>query len=437
MKVCGSWSYEQSSRADELVGRIRRTGVKILFAHQNLGAFGGAEANILLTASVLKGRGHQVALLYQTNTGKNEQAWRETFSFVFRCAAPENIPAVLREVEPDVIYLHTISDLQVLQELVGTGIPTVRMVHDHEMYCLRGYKYNYFTRKPCQRAVSFRCVFPCLASVARNRTGGFPLKWASYRAKRAEIEINQVCDHFVVYSEYSKAELIRNGFDPSRIEIVVPIQCWGNDGPRSTFSDRNLLLYVGQIIRGKGVDLLLRALAKLEAPFECLIIGDGGHRKACERLSHSLGLSDRVRFTGFLPSEQIKAHYLEATALAVSSVWPEPFGMVGPEAMRYGLPVVAFDAGGISEWLTEGENGFLVAWGDVDGYARCLGRLLRDKALAKQLGRQGLERVNRDYEAGRQIDRIEAVLGSVANRATQPCPASIEEPDSALATQSI
>src|SRR5216684_4267482 len=61
--------------------------MKLLFVHQNLGAFGGAEANILLTARHLRDRGHTVALLYRTGTGRGEEAWRETFSRCFRLAS--------------------------------------------------------------------------------------------------------------------------------------------------------------------------------------------------------------------------------------------------------------------------------------------------------------------------------------------------------------
>jgi len=98
----------------------------------------------------------------------------------------------------------------------------------------------------------------------------------------------------------------------------------------------------------------------------------------------------------------------------VSSVWPEPFGMVGPEAMRYGLPVVGFDAGGIKEWLIDGENGFLVPWMDTSGFAVRIEELLRNKELGRQLGRNGRERVNSVYSASRQVDRLEKIFMNVA-----------------------
>jgi glycosyltransferase involved in cell wall biosynthesis len=96
----------------------------------------------------------------------------------------------------------------------------------------------------------------------------------------------------------------------------------------------------------------------------------------------------------------------------MGSLWPEPFGMAGPEAMRYGLPVVAFDAGGIREWLTDGENGYLIPWKNVDLFAARLEQLLRDKALALRLGQSALETVQR-YDSARQIDRLEHVIQTV------------------------
>src|SRR5206468_9555238 len=62
-------------------------------------------------------------------------------------------------------------------------------------------------------------------------------------------------------------------------------------------------------------------------------------------------------------------YFRECSLVVMSSVWPEPFGMAGIEAMRYGLPVVAFDAGGIREWLLDGHNGYLVPWMDRATYA--------------------------------------------------------------------
>jgi glycosyltransferase involved in cell wall biosynthesis len=71
---------------------------------------------------------------------------------------------------------------------------------------------------------------------------------------------------------------------------------------------------------------------------------------------------------------------------------------------------VAFDAGAISEWLTDGENGYLVPWMDTDLYAARLEKLLNDKHLARQMGRRGLERVNKDYSSVRQIDKLESLF---------------------------
>ena len=92
------------------------------------------------------------------------------------------------------------------------------------------------------------------------------------------------------------------------------------------------------------------------------------------------------------------AYYRECSVVAISSVWPEPIATIGLEVMRYGLPIVAFDAGGIKDWLTEGQNGFLIPWMDTVAYAAALDRLLMDKTLARRLGANGLAFVNREYD---------------------------------------
>ena len=393
--------------------------MKLLFVHQMLGEFGGAESNIRLSASELNRRGHVLGLMHTDTSGNNDSLWRQLFGSCFQVPREQSgrfARRTLEQFQPDVIYLHNVADPEVLQVLLGSGIPVVRMVHDHALYCMRGYKYNYVTRRICNRAFSPFCVFPCLACVGRNRQGPLPLKWVSYSAKKRELALNKQCDRLVVYSDYVKRELIQNGFDAAKIELCVPIRVWSDESLVSQFSSRNLILFAGQLIRGKGVDVLLHALSRLRTHFECAILGDGTHRRHCERLALRLGLNDKVRFHGYVLPTELGSFYREASVFVMGSLWPEPFGMAGPEAMRYGLPVVAFDAGGIREWLTDGENGFLVPWKNADLFAARLDQLLRDKALAQRLGRSGFDFVQR-YDSCRQIDRLEGIFQSLPQSA--------------------
>ncbi len=386
--------------------------MKLLFVHQNFGEYGGAETYVALAAQGLAEAGHEVALAYSEKTGRNEARWQEIFREAYLLDDTrdgQQVREILEKFRPDLLFIHNWTNLDALEELLSSEIPCVRMVHDHAIYCLRTYKYNYFTRKICTRAASGFCVFPCLANLQRDRGHALGLRWGSYSNTVREIRLNQRCTALLVYSEYQKAELIRNGFAP---EKIFPSQLLRPGNPEelaSNFSDENIVLFVGQVIRGKGVDALLKALAQVTVPFRCVIVGDGNHRPACERLRDKLGLRDRVSFEGYVPPADLQRFYLSASVFAMSSLWPEPFGMAGPEAMRYALPVVAFDAGAISEWLQHRENGLLVPWNDTRSYARALDTLLRDKSLARAMGARARESV-RKFEPSRQLALLENTL---------------------------
>ncbi len=394
--------------------------MKLLYVHERFGALAGAEANAHITATELGNRGHSLGILHGPGTGKNEAAWQTTFPFRAPVTATNGSDAVrraMKEFQPDAVYVHKMPDLEVIQTLVDSGRPLVRMVHDHDIYCMRSYKYNYLTRRICTRPASPYCIFPCLASVVKNSGGGFPLKWVSYSEKKREIALNRRFHRMVVVTQYMRDELIQNRFEPGRIEIHAPVPRMGDPNLRSSFSDRNLILYAGQIIRGKGVDVLLEALARVSTKFECVILGDGNHKAACQKLSEKLGLSDRVHFAGFVPQEELKNYYRECSVVALSSVWPEPIATIGLEVMRYALPIVAFDAGGIKDWLIDGQNGYLVPWMDRTAFAARLDQLLGDKPLAKRLGQAGLQLVSERYDFETYIGDLEQMFQRVATEA--------------------
>jgi glycosyltransferase involved in cell wall biosynthesis len=387
--------------------------MRLLFVHDRIGSLGGAEANILLTARELLQRGHSVGLAYRGTADTAEVEWQEVFAHripLGESTAAEAMDQALTQYQPDVVYVHKLSDPLVLQVLGASSRPVIRMVHDHDLYCMRSYKYHYFSRKICMRAASAYCVFPCGASLGRATGTGFPVRWVSYREKVREIAANKKFHRMLVATDYMRAELLRNGFASDQIEIHPTVPRAARSLETPSFSSRNLIVFSGQIIRGKGVDVLLESLARVAAPFECVILGDGRQRAECERLSRRLGLDGRVHFKGFVPQARIADYYRDASLAVMSSLWPEPFGGAGLEAMRFGLPVVAFDAGAIREWLLDGVNGYLAPWMDRDAFAGGVDALLNDKGLAQRLGQNGRDMVDERYGFEAYIDGLEGLF---------------------------
>jgi glycosyltransferase involved in cell wall biosynthesis len=391
--------------------------MRLLFVHERFGAHGGAEVNLYLSARELRKRGHDVSCLHGAPSGKGEEGWRELFELRFALGKKKHsvtaTAQALREFQPDLVYLHKLADLPVLRSLLASGLPVVRMVHDHDLYCMRSYRYDPLTRKICRRPASLYCLFPCCAMFTRNRDGFWPIKWTSYLAKRKELRLNRRFQRMVVATNYMKQELINNGFEAGMIEIHAPVPPTSEVPMQSSFSPVNLVVYAGQVIRGKGVDVLLEALAQVQAPFKCVILGEGSHLPFCQGLCTELGLANRVIFKGYLPPEQMPAYYSEASVAVMSSIWPEPFGAVGLEAMRYGLPLVAFDVGGIGEWLMDGQNGFLVSRMDRAQFAARLTQLLRDKPLARRLGIRGQQLLRERFSFTAYITGLEALFERV------------------------
>ena len=213
--------------------------MKLLFVHERFGALAGAEANAHITATELKRRGHTVGIIHGPSTGKGEAAWQETFSKRFSLGERGyalRVKAALESFLPDLIYVHKMAELGVIEALVESKIPMVRMVHDHDIYCMRSYKYNYFTRKICTKAAGLRCIFPCGASIARNHEAGFPFKFISYRAKKREIVLNHKFHRMIVVTNYMKDELLRNG-----LHIGIVVDEHKIDFARGDFLVRNVL----------------------------------------------------------------------------------------------------------------------------------------------------------------------------------------------------
>jgi len=151
---------------------------------------------------------------------------------------------------------------------------------------------------------------------------------------------------------------------------------------------QRVILYVGRLEKIKGVQYALHALREVLATHpdtQFVIAGTGTYEQTLKELSAQLNLEDKVSFVGHASREELYQHYMKARCVVMPSVWPEPFGKVGIEALSVGRPVVASAVGGISEWLIDGETGVLVPPADAQALSGALLRLFSDNDLVERM----------------------------------------------------
>ena len=258
----------------------------------------------------------------------------------------------------DEIIVHKCSDVATLEAFPPEK--TVYYVHDHEPICPRGYAYTPLKRN-CTRAGG---IWPCIfcAPACRNWRAALGRVLSQKRRIAAMAKFKKI----VVISEFMKSRLVANGLPPERISVEPPkISPSAGAGGEERGVD---LLYVGQLIRGKGVHLLLEAMARMKAQRTLDIVGTGNMEGELKAIAARLGLKGRVRFNGF--QENPQDWMRRAACVVVPSFWQEPYGLVAAEAVALGRKVVAFAIGGLPE-ACQGKA-TLVPPGDVAALAEAL-----------------------------------------------------------------
>jgi glycosyltransferase involved in cell wall biosynthesis len=157
--------------------------------------------------------------------------------------------------------------------------------------------------------------------------------------------------------------------------------------------DAFVALFAGKLAPWKKPADLLAAIARVQNVW-AVIAGSGRLRADLERASAQLGISDRVRFIGFVQQTEMPEVYAAADVLVLPSKW-ETWGMVVNEAFAVGRPAVVSTACGSAGDLVEDERtGFTFAPGDIGALAGALARLERDRDLLARLGTSARERID-------------------------------------------
>jgi len=212
-----------------------------------------------------------------------------------------------------------------------------------------------------------------------------------------------------------KTTLIPNGIDHVSFMNLPPA---GRFKEQYGIHERHVILYAGRIHKRKGIDILIRAFNSFLQSWTgdnvaLVIVGpDGGYQSVLEGLVEQLGLSDKVRFIGFIPS--LAAAYREADVLVYPSTY-EIFGLVPFEALLCGTPVIVTDDCGCGEIIKKAECGYLVHYGDVAGLAEVLRFALEHPDVNKRMVEAGRRYIEEHLAWESVVKRVEEVYEESIN----------------------
>jgi len=219
---------------------------------------------------------------------------------------------------------------------------------------------------------------------------------------------------FEAVSVSTADDLVARGIPRHAIRVIYN----GVDSERLTpdpleRSERPLFVYLGRLKKYKRVDVVIRAFAGLNVPDATLeIAGTGDYRARLEGLVNSLGLSDRVKFLGFIPEED-KLHLLRRAWASTLASPKEGWGISNLEAAACATPVIAANSPGIRESVIDGETGFLVPQDDADAMTAAMRGIVVSRDLVDVLGAAGrrfAETFTWDRAASDTLSHLEEVV---------------------------
>jgi glycosyltransferase involved in cell wall biosynthesis len=163
--------------------------------------------------------------------------------------------------------------------------------------------------------------------------------------------------------------------------------------------DKRILVTLGRLVVRKNNTELIKVMKNLCRDFDChlLIMGDGPERSNLEKKITQYGLQDKITLTGRVGEE--KFQIMSAADIYVSTAIHEGFGLVFLEGMESGLPVVCFNNGGQVDFLKDGITGYLLEFGDTQGFCGRLAELCRSEEIRIQMSKHNKSYIKEFYTA--------------------------------------
>ena len=358
-------------------------------------------------APLLQEKGHQVAVIVPSETIFSSNKKIDDIDVY-------GMPSVPILLYPNVRLPITVLLQSRLKKIIKDFKPDIIHLQDHFSITAAIVKANKHTRIPI---IGTNHFMPENVTVLFN-SEKLKVKIAKYMWSRFSTVYNQL--QLVTTPSETGAELIRPKLEVKVMSISSGIDLNKFNPVGNTISVRKkynlpqipILLYVGRVDPEKNIEEVIRAvaLAVKKVDFNFVVVGKGKSKAGLEILAQELGIAEKVIFTGFVSEEDLPFIYKLSSCFIIASI-AELLSLVTLQAMASGLPIIAANAGALSELVNDGVNGFLFESGDIDTIAQCICTVITKDELNKSMGKKNLEYILK-HDINRIADSFENLYKS-------------------------
>jgi len=333
---------------------------------------------------------------------------------------------VLDEVRPDIVHIHELQfhTAALMDIVVDKGIPALKTMHNYYDLCPEG-NLMYQGKEPCtdyddgqrcmvclsRRPLFFtnfkirlaqalplrihdwlhRCYLSALQKIRPQQDGGdttdpvAPYHAEEYRGRKSFfVERLNRLDAIHCSAQRAAEIFCDHGIAREKVKVIpLSVRILDSIKPQAIRGHQYPVVFgfIGGRNLHKGYHVLVDAFSRLDQTKCHLIVwGDSEADPACRELN--------VEFREKYNPDEINELFDEVDVFVVPSVWEEIFGIIGIECRTAGIPVIGSRIGGIPDWLTDGESGFLVTPGHPEELARVMERFVSDPALISEMQRR-------------------------------------------------
>lgn len=338
-----------------------------------------------------------------------KKLWQYLSGTFYNWEARRKFGALLDEFEPDLIHIHNIYhhiSPSILVEAKRRNIAVVMHVHDYKLVCPN---YKMFAHgqidESCKAGKYYRCFLNKAFKDSWTKSLLVTLEMYLHHSILKIYERN--IDMYIAPSRFVKNKLVEWSVPTERLRVIYHFVETRDIAP--VYNLGEYLLYFGRLDKEKGVDVLIRAMAKLKNKNKLKIVGFGPERKSLMSLVKDLQLERRVEFVGPKYGEELEELIAGAYLIVVPSIWYEVFGLVLLEAAAKGKFVIASDIGGIREAVEASRSALLVKPANVRELATKIDWSLANAKAVSDFAHEARAFVERNFRPEQHLSQILAL----------------------------